>query len=278
MRARWLLLAALAGCGDSAPSSPEDLAMSLDLSVLDLSVPDQAVPPPDLHVPPIDGCLFCIEDLQSTPDFASSDFAGFDMSQPFFDLASNPDLSCGACDGGVCDPLIGACAECSPANDTCADGTYCTRPAMACNPTAPQPCLSGTFCLTTDTSCGPYGCCRAPCGAGEFPCAVGFACAQFAGCPPFGCCFSPAECVSGCKSDAECQAISDGGGSFARCCNGQCLDTSHDNAHCGSCNGSCGPGTTCCGSCIDLATDRNNCGVCGRVCGNTQVCAGGGCQ
>jgi hypothetical protein len=279
MAARWLLLAALAGCGDSAPSSPEDLAMSFDQSV-----PDQAVPP-DLRVPPIDGCVFCIEDLQSTPDFASSDLAYFDLSRPSFDLAWNADLSCGVCDGGVCDPLLGACAACSTANDSCADGMHCTRLGMPCM-SGPLPCAPGFFCLTSDTSCGPNGCCRMPCGAGEFPCGSSEVCAQAPGCPPFGCCFPPTACAPGCKRDSECQAIADGGGTFARCCNGQCVDSSGDNNNCGVCNNDCaltGSGSCCCGYCVVgtctiTQTSPLNCGYCGHVCGNTQVCVAGNCQ
>ena len=84
-------------------------------------------------------------------------------------------------------------------------------------------------------------------------------------------------------------------------CNGACVDTHNDPAHCGTCGTSCsaalsaGPvcgagvcgvscpaGETKCGSkCVDPSSDPNNCGTglaaCGVACAAGQVCKNGGC-
>ncbi|HZQ34386.1 MAG TPA: hypothetical protein VFD32_00520, partial [Dehalococcoidia bacterium] len=204
------------------------------------------------------------------------------------DLNLPPDLSCGGdCDGGRCDPLTATCGQCSPGNDTCPDGQRCTRAGgIACNQPTVTGCNPGTICMPSDTSCGSWGCCRMPCSGGEFPCPVGLVCVQDGDCVPSGCCVPPPACAPGCKSDGECQSISDGGGSLARCCNGQCLDGTSDDFNCGSCGYSCAAvgATCCCGACSGsgcsaiLQTSPLNCGSCGHVCGSGQVCVNGNCQ
>jgi len=75
-------------------------------------------------------------------------------------------------------------------------------------------------------------------------------------------------------------------------CGSSCFDLSSDAAHCGSCNNSCGTGTTCkrgkcqcppglgmChrgGGCVSLTT-KDNCGRCGNRCGKGYVCGGSSC-
>ena len=278
MRARWLLLAALAGCGDSSSTAPEDLSVSLDQAALDQSVPD-------LRLPPIDGCIICPEDLQGVADLNDVDLAtGEDLSRP----QAFADLGCAQCDGGVCDPLTGQCAVCSSANDTCPDGQHCTRNEMFCMSGVPDPCPPQFVCVSSDKSCGPNGCCRMPCtpSPGGPLCYGGFVCVPSADCPPTGCCVPPTGCQPGCKSDAECRASAgDGGTSFTRCCNGQCVDSANDQLHCGTCGISCAASGTfcCCGLCTTPScgieqTDPNNCGACGHVCGSGQACVNGNCQ
>ena len=76
-------------------------------------------------------------------------------------------------------------------------------------------------------------------------------------------------------------------------CGGTCRNLQTDDAHCGACGNSCGPGTRCIagvctvpcpsgqtaceGTCTTLATDRAHCGQCGNACGTTQVCIAGSC-
>lgn len=76
-------------------------------------------------------------------------------------------------------------------------------------------------------------------------------------------------------------------------CAGTCVDTSTDEAHCGSCPGTCSSGyrcltglcqlscqsglTNCSGTCVNQQTDRFNCGGCGTTCPTGQTCAGGNC-
>jgi len=77
-------------------------------------------------------------------------------------------------------------------------------------------------------------------------------------------------------------------------CNGACVDTGSDPAHCGACSNACGPGGTCTGgsclgilcgrplalcngACADLRSDPNHCGACGNVCPAGARCVGGAC-
>jgi len=77
-------------------------------------------------------------------------------------------------------------------------------------------------------------------------------------------------------------------------CNGRCVDTSTDAAHCGTCTTSCGAGnvcekgacqelcaqgeTSCAGNCVSLASDVNHCGACDKVCPSGQYCSDGVCS
>src|SRR2546425_111204 len=66
-------------------------------------------------------------------------------------------------------------------------------------------------------------------------------------------------CAQGCKVDGDCTA--DGGNPGAACCNSVCVDTSTDNAHCGTCAMQCVQGKSCCASqCNDFQSDVANCG------------------
>ncbi len=74
-------------------------------------------------------------------------------------------------------------------------------------------------------------------------------------------------------------------------CNGSCVSTATNSAHCGACGtvctggrscvgGSCAcpAGTTLCGgTCIATTGDVNNCGGCGTRCAENQTCTAGGC-
>ena len=76
-------------------------------------------------------------------------------------------------------------------------------------------------------------------------------------------------------------------------CDGRCVDTSADAAHCGSCSTACATGSVCdagachelcaqgetqCGAnCVSLQSDPQNCGVCGKACAAGQYCSDGAC-
>ncbi|HJL15126.1 MAG TPA: glycine-rich protein, partial [Sandaracinaceae bacterium LLY-WYZ-13_1] len=96
---------------------------------------------------------------------------------------------------------------------------------------------------------------------------------------------------------AGCTAVNDFGRfEFESCpdgrttCDGSCVDTSTDSAHCGGCGMACGAmevceagvctgcaATVCDGACVDLQTDAANCGACGMACGADEACDGGSC-
>jgi len=77
-------------------------------------------------------------------------------------------------------------------------------------------------------------------------------------------------------------------------CSGQCVNTSSDTNHCGSCGTKCATGQSCvngtcklvCGTgltncsnkCVDTKTDTANCGSCGTTCPSGQVCQNGSCS
>ncbi|KYF52093.1 hypothetical protein BE08_25515 [Sorangium cellulosum] len=76
-------------------------------------------------------------------------------------------------------------------------------------------------------------------------------------------------------------------------CDGVCVDTSSDQAHCGVCGVACEDGQTCvagacvgcdegqtaCGDgCFDLRSDEEHCGSCGSACEDGQTCEDGVCQ
>lgn len=77
-------------------------------------------------------------------------------------------------------------------------------------------------------------------------------------------------------------------------CDGVCVDTRSDPAHCGACGqvceagsvcsegsclaGGCPTGTTeCAGGCVDMQTSSMHCGACGNACAAGSVCSAGTC-
>lgn len=74
-------------------------------------------------------------------------------------------------------------------------------------------------------------------------------------------------------------------------CGSQCVDTSSDPRHCGTCNNRCDSfcsegacATSCAGSltacgdaCVDLATSPDHCGDCDNACAADEMCQSGGC-
>jgi hypothetical protein len=100
--------------------------------------------------------------------------------------------------------------------------------------------------------------------------------------------------IVGCGSE---EADDASGGATCRpagvlACNGVCVATAGNPAHCGGCNRACSPGQVCfsgqcaCGStqtkcgdaCVDAKADPKNCGGCGKACGAGLVCSLGACE
>jgi len=94
-----------------------------------------------------------------------------------------------------------------------------------------------------------------------------------------------------CKDDPACPTCETGKTN----CSGTCVDTSTDEANCGSCGHACQTGETCengtcnegdqCGTgetrcgddCVDTSTDEANCGGCDNACESGKTCQGGHC-
>src|SRR5262245_10010587 len=166
----------------------------------------------------------------------------------------------GCGDAGVCEPDAGVCLECRQDLD-CHDPKrrHCdVRGGGRCQP-----------CLPSNDDCEP-----------------GWYCAQAAG--DYG-------CVPGCRRDADCIALGDGGVNAVHCLpdTHQCVACLADG-HCPpgaicaantcvpGCNAqhACDGGKSCCnGACVDPMVDVANCGMCGAACnqGAAPTCCGGGC-
>lgn len=103
--------------------------------------------------------------------------------------------------------------------------------SSSCTPPAPKTCPDGVPCPTGDCVIDPSG--------------QGY------------------RCVQKCLSNEDCHE-----GTATTCCDGRCIDTTNDGAHCGSCGSACAEGEACCASaCLDVTDDVANCGQCGKSCG-----------
>jgi hypothetical protein len=194
--------------------------------------------------------------------------------------------------GAVCDPKTKACVECTPADDTCAKGSYCAatdkceagcKDDADCNVGAPDggapDAGPGLTCDTATHTC--MGCTT------DDQCAPGTVCQS-------------SKCVPGCTPTHDCQT-------GRTCCGSQCTDLKTDKDHCGSCQtpcvlpgavGKCTAGSCAVESCLagfqdcnqmpedgcesTKATDLANCGACGMACSGLQnatpACVGGLCD
>jgi hypothetical protein len=180
--------------------------------------------------------------------------------------------------GKVCDTATGLCAECTKANDGCAQGQFCDPATDSCKVgcTDNIDCMTGgsaeVFCdVTTNTCAG---------------------CILDADCPLGSVCFASTKtCTAGCTDTHGCV------GSL-QCCGGTCFDLTTSTNHCGTCPNSCIVPANAAATCVngmcgmgacDMAYANcdqlpdNGCeqnvlqdGNCACVPGTTQACYQGG--
>ena len=121
----------------------------------------------------------------------------------------------GDCTGDlVCDLDNGLCVQCTPENDVCATGQFCT-PQDTCQVGCSDntDCAPGTVCDPSINAC--VGCLI------DTDCAVGSICVN-------------ATCIPGCSGIQPCQP------GFS-CCSQFCVDLQTDLQNCGLCNNACEP-------------------------------------
>ncbi|MFL5322358.1 MAG: hypothetical protein ACJ790_22055 [Myxococcaceae bacterium] len=207
------------------------------------------------------------------------------------------------CASEQCNPLSvcfqGSCVADACVGIVCTGGQECQGGVCAC---APGKTSCNGACVDGDTDNQNCGGCGNVCSSGT-RCAQGACLTQTCGsqaCDPLSVCY-PGNCV-----EAACVGVACNGGrvcsaGVCTCGTGKtdcgadgCVDTSTDEAHCGTCGTSCGVGDTCAsgtcvqgscaagktpcgGACVDVKTDAANCNACGNVCGGGRNCVNGAC-
>ncbi len=193
------------------------------------------------------------------------------------------------------DEAIDACQiECGRCQRTGTD--FCIHDPVAGRPEVhPTCCPPGEECCGV-VCCGPEEtstCCRSLSG----PALVSVCVAGRVDCcddDPAGWCDPDTQrCCPGvgCVNGTECPAPGGQCGETCltyptlRCCDGDCVNITVNEAHCGGCNQTCfGPNLRCCGGdCVDLMNDLDNCGACGLPCGGPPgpgvwTCCDGDCK
>jgi len=189
---------------------------------------------------------------------------------------------CGACtpscDGKSCgdDLCGGSCGSCS-------NGLSCVNFTCSCQGT-----LCDSVCVDTDTSLAHCGTCNHPCNPNEV-CAAGACQCQpsCAGtmCGDDGC---GGQCGS-CPSDRRCNAFNLCECIWGEDCGGGCVDTTRDEANCGTCGHRCRGNTKWCvdsvcvrtcavdctnRECGDDGCNQSSCGTCasGELCTASGQC------
>ena len=282
-----VVLGLLAGCGDSAPPAATDAGT--DTGAQDTGATVDA--PGDAAVKDAGAAEAGVDAGTDAGVDAGTDAGGGDAT-PDTGVDAGPGMDAGM-DAGVdagpeMDVTPDAGRECTPGDDTCGLGRYCTDggacamgcrddmacaalaadaggTALRCNPTSRQ-CVQ----CVSDGQCGGLQVCR------------------------------DGVCTAGCSPERPCAA-------GLTCCNGTCADTTLSTAHCGACgttctstNGTpfcdsgrcsvrdCPAGTASCdrdgsnGCETNTATSLLHCGGCGVFCsarpGAMAACGGGVCR
>ncbi|MBL8603254.1 MAG: hypothetical protein JNK72_15120 [Myxococcales bacterium] len=272
----WVLVAAATlavGCGgESVVGGPADAGR---VDVL-FDVPTQDLSPildaPDAQV-------------DAAVDAPSPDIAPTDVGPARCVSAAD---CVGNAGGPSCDTASGACVPCTPSDDRCPAGQYCTG-TNACS----AGCRNDEACASGGDA-GQLSAGR--CDPSSHQCV---ACVTDAHCAPGTLCVGNL-CVAGCNPERPC-------GAGLTCCDGACVDTQSNVASCGACgtrcaldNGvaACRNGTCAVAMCTapfgdcdamlsngcetNTLTSIAHCGGCGRGCAarpNTAAsCAAGACQ
>src|SRR5262249_23932678 len=178
---------------------------------------------------------------------------------------------CGACSKGACVPQSSLCLPCHVCNDQLA----CVRlPDYSVDggcPTGQETCCGGR-CVDLDSD-------RDNCGFCGIHCEVCAICDRFCKvpaddpCPPCNCQSLSRGCVPVSRGhiDSRCPGAD-------ICCDGACVDTQTNAAHCGRCGRPCSEGKICCdGECVDRMSNRDHCGGC-QPCAAGETCDRGACS
>jgi hypothetical protein len=189
-----------------------------------------------------------------TPKDGSADAACPEAGCPCKTDVDCTDPSLTKCAGGVC-------VACTPTDDRCPVGRYCTS-QNECT----VGCKSDAECLMLSPS-APY------CNQTRRQCVQ---CKMKSDCQGTQVCSPSGTCVDACAGEAGACTGND------TCCSGLCVNTTTDVDNCNVCgNGCMGAQTLCCSSsCTDPTTSASNCGSCGYKCSTTNAtpsCAAGAC-
>jgi len=186
--------------------------------------------------------------------------------------------------GPACDTAAGRCVPCTPTDDRCAAGQYCTTD---------NACAAG---CRNDAACMGDGGPNGRCDTATRQCV---ACVTNDHCAAGTVCVGNV-CVMGCTTERPCP-------SGQTCCDAACVDTTTSIAACGACGNrctipnampACTNGTCTVGTCtapnadcdtnatngceVNTQTDTAHCGGCGMACATrpnaTAACAAGMCQ
>ncbi len=156
------------------------------------------------------------------------------------------------CDGDCIDPMTDEfnCGECG---NVCPMEALCEWGECECQPTGTVLCEDECIDLGSDENCSA---CGDACDGTIGESCIGGACA----------------CAAGWMM-----------------CDGECVDVSLHDEHCGTCSVSCGIGwgcidgtceclvDECSGFCVDTMTNELHCGYCGNRCSTGRMCSGGLC-
>src|SRR5262249_41888238 len=132
----------------------------------------------------------------------------------------------------VCDTKTGECVQCTPDDDICAEGLFCTsgnKCQVGC--TEDGDCNNMTKCDTSKNAC--VGC------VVDTHCPVGSICVN-------------ETCIPGCSGVQPCQP-------GATCCSQFCVDLANDKDNCGICNNDCPPPVHAEAACVNSSCTLGKC-------------------
>lgn len=293
----WVLVVAVVGCtGSSVVGGPPDAAVGTDVgAVTDLG--DTSLDAG--RDATVDVTVDAGENIDSDiAEDTSGDASGDAVADTAGDVPSRcmSGSDCVGNPGGpACDTSTGQCVPCTVTDDRCAVGQYCTGTTCVSGCRNDQACavaVGSDAGVGGDGGVGPSRRC-------DMNSRMCVDCLGDTDCPAGTLCVG-AVCVTGCSATHRCPATQE-------CCDGACVDTLGNTAHCGGCGAHCevAHGSAAClngvctvGVCAtpfaDCDADRTNgcetdtftsvmhCGGCGMACtarsNATATCSAGRCQ